>query len=703
MNVRFKITAIVCLLFAFAFAALAALSPVYTKTSVKAEDLPDYDGVSRVIVGKDGFLFSASTDKTDGYGDYTGRTYYTGQELENRAAALSDTAKELEEYGCRSLFVFIPSKMSVYEDNLPDNVRSKKAVSRRYGALVGAAAEKGLSVLDLSETFSALKDENLLFHTCADELNDVGGFYLYNAVCDKLGENMKKAVLEEYTVTYSEETAYPLTREYRNETGKTVPNKTYTFEEKNKTYEDAGLVFENTVSTTVPEENRENGYSYPLICVFDTGAAKSCRTFFSASSSLCVFRTNMNADRAVLQAAKPQIAVFLIYETEFYRMPEKEQGVPVETEISAKPVIKDSAWSDVNRYVIFGECEKNSTVTVYGGTEVCYAYTEDGDFCIEVTVENIQTELSLYAKTDGKSESEKTAVTAVFEGAGYKNVVIGLDGHLHYEETVPDYLGTNLYSQETLDGYIRYMQAKAERIHAVSPDTEIIYVIAPNHLTIYPETAPDRLKQQKVSDDSRLSQLLDAFKDIKYVKFIDLKTALLKAKETAPYRIYNKTDTHWNELGAYYAYTEIMGYISKKFPAAAPDSLDAFNVYTEDVAGGDMANFLGVNLNSVKEHGVYVRAKNGLKSGIVKDHSMNFANAWFSDMHEFVIDNGTLPTMIMYRDSFSTNLMSFLAEKFSYSRFHTMWDYPEELELYEQMKPDYIIIEYVERGLGALS
>ena len=703
MNVRFKIIALVCLILAFAFAALAALSPVYTKTSVKAEDLPDYDGKSRVIVGKDGFLFSASTEKTDGYGDYTGKTYYTEQELENIAAALLDTAKELEEAGCRSLFVFIPSKMAVYEDKLPHNVYDKRAKERRYGALAGAAAEKGLSVLDMTQRFLSIKDENLLFHTASDELNDIGGFYLYNAVCEKLGENMKPAELGDYTVKYSEETAYQLTREYRNETGKTVPNKTYTFESKNKTYEDADIVFENTVSTKVPEENRADGYSYPRICVFDTGAAKSSRAFFSASSSLCVFRTDMNADRAVMQAAKPQIAVFLIYETEFYRLPEKERELPVGTERTASPVIKDAAWSDSDKYVIFGECEKNCTVTVCGGKQTCSGYFSDGDFCIEVTVESVKTELSLYAKTDGKTESEKVVASATFDGGGYKNVVIGLDGHLHYEETVPDYLGTNLYSQGTLDGYIKYMKEKADRIHAVSPGTEIIYVIAPNHLTIYPETAPEWLQNRKVSDDSRLSQLLDAFKNVEYVKFIDLKTALTKAKETAPYRIYNKTDTHWNELGAYYAYVEIMNHISGKFPAAAPDSLDAFNVYTEDVAGGDMANFLGVNLNSVKEHGVYVRAKNGLKSGIVKDHSMNFANAWFSDMHEFEIDNGVLPTMIMYRDSFSTNLMSFLAEKFSHSRFHTMWDYPEELELYEQMKPDYIIIEYVERSLGGLS
>ena len=142
--------------------------------------------------------------------------------------------------------------------------------------------------------------------------------------------------------------------------------------------------------------------------------------------------------------------------------------------------------------------------------------------------------------------------------------------------------------------------------------------------------------------------------------------------------------------------------ISADFPAAAPDPLDDFNVFTKEVPGGDMANFLEVDLNDVTEHGVYVRAKNGLKSGINKDYSMNFSNAWFSDRHEFQTDNKELPTMIMYRDSFSTNLMSFLAEKFSYSVFYTMWEYPDDYDFIQEMQPDYIIIEHVERGLNGL-
>ncbi len=707
MDLKSRIIASVCVFSAFVFAVLAAAAPVYRHTVKKEETkASDYDGNSEVIVGSDGFLFRAYGEDSDEYGDFTGRNFYTSEELENTVSALRDTENMLGSANCRSLFVFIPSKMSVYADKLPENVRSKKAASNKFTQITEAARGEGLDVLDLTGEFSRIKNENLLFHTCSDSLNDVGGFYLYNAVCEKLngsfGLNMKKAKIGEYNVKYSLENNHPLTREYRNETGVTVSNKTYTFEEKKAAYVVSQTVSGSATSTRVPEENKTDGCDYPNICLFDTGAAGSCGKFFSSSASLCVYSPKITPDGAVISAAKPDIAVFLIYESELYRLPAKESPADVDKEKTSVPSIKASAFSDFDEFVIFGSCEKNCTVTVYGGAEIRSAYSYDGDFCIEVPVSDIVTGLTVCAKADGKAESDKAEVTARYSGEGYKNVVVGLDGHLHYEETLPDYLGTNRLSQSEIDGYVGYMKAKAERIHAVSPDTEIIYVIAPNHLTVYPETAPERLAKERAGGESKLDQLLAAFENIDYVKFIDLKTPLLEAKKTAPFRLYNKTDTHWNELGAYYAYSEIMKYVSEKFPAAAPDPLGAFNVYTADADGGDLANFLGVDLSAVKEHGVYVRAKNGLQSGIVKDHSMNFANAWFSDMHEFRIGKEGLPSMIMYRDSFSTNLMSFLAEKFSYSRFAPMWEYPEELDLYEEIKPDYIIYEFVERNLGGL-
>ena len=437
--------------------------------------------------------------------------------------------------------------------------------------------------------------------------------------------------------------------------------------------------------------------------MLDTGASEACRKFFSAYSAISVFRKGIVADETVIDRAKPEYAVIIINEDELSALPIKSNVIENETDVSAEPVINASAYTDADHCVIFGVCEKNSVVYVTGGEQDVSVRTEDGKFAVEVPIKQLNvSELSLYCKTDGKKASGTVSQLVNYRKAhGFKGVIIGKDGHLHYEETIGDYTGETLWSGETVAQYVGYLSAKADRIHEVSPNTKIIYVIAPNHLTIYPETAPDSLVPRK-SENSRLKQLIEAFKDNEKLAFLDLVTPMLEAKETAPYRLYNKTDTHWNELGAYYAYREIMNYIAADFPAAAPEPLDSFDIFTKTVAGGDMANFLEVDLNVVTEEGVYVRSKKALKSGISKDYSMNFANAWFSDYHEFEIDDDSLPTMIMYRDSYSTNLMSFMAEKFSHSVFYTMWERADEYDVYAKTQPDYIICEFVERSLGGL-
>jgi hypothetical protein len=392
----------------------------------------------------------------------------------------------------------------------------------------------------------------------------------------------------------------------------------------------------------------------------------------------------------------------MINENELSALPVKSDIIHNDTDISAAPVISASAYTDPGHVVLFGVCEEHTTVTVKGGERDVSIRAESGEFVIEVPI--LQTDesyISVSCLTDGKSESENISQKVKYTKMhGDKGVIIGKDGHLHYYETIGDYTGETLLSDDAVSAYVGYLSAKAARIHAVSPNTKIIYVVPPNHLTIYPETAPDNLTK---CDNSRLKQLVNAFKDNEDIAFLDLTTPLLEAKKTAPYRLYNKTDTHWNELGAYYAYREIMDYVAKDYPKAAPEPLESFNVFTRRVAGGDMANFLGLDLNVVTEEGVYVRSKTGLKSGINKDYSMNFANAWFSDYHEFNIGGEDLPTLLMYRDSFSTNLMSFLAEKFSHSVFYTMWERPDDLDAIAEMQPDYIIYELVERSLGGLS
>lgn len=688
MNKR-RIASYICFFLAFVLLVLAAAAPIYR------EGVPDYDEKYDVIEGSGGFLFRARGASSDELGDFSGKNLYTEDALSRTVTALTSIAGKLRDGGCGVLFVFVPSKMTVYRDRLPGNVARLYSAERKYTELLSALEGAGERTLDLTETFSRIKDGEQIYHTASDDLNDLGGFRLAEASLSALGLGAPKET--DYDISESSDTDYPLCREYRNETGKTVPNRTLTLTEKEPAYEeDAECAFEDTYATV------SAGGEGTLLVAYTDGAS-ACRKFFSPSAKRAVFREGIAADDAVTEKYAPDNAVFVICENALGRLPRDTAPVPTEEGVSSTPAVTDVVHSDSDCVVIFGTAEANSAITVRGGEETVTVRTTNGLFAAEVRVPVDGTAgLSVTAKTDGKAQSDPVAVSAEYDpGTGYKNVVVGKDGHLHYQETVPDFTGETAYPPETLAGYVGYIRSIADRIHSVSPDTKVIFLVAPNHLTIYPETAPDDLYAMR-SDVTRLGQFTEAFRDDDKIIFPDLTRELTEALKTAPFRLYNKTDTHWNELGAYYAYAAVMRLISRDFPSAAPDPLSDFNVFTKLVPGGDMANFLGADLNAVNEEGVFVRSKNGLASGINKDYSMNFENAWFSDQHEFTVDDPSLPTMIMYRDSFSTNLMSFMAEKFRKSVFHTMWEYPEELELYREMQPDYVIIERVERNLGGI-
>ena len=689
-----RIAALVCIFCAVVLIILSAALPLYGGGA----KVKQYNGKDDVIAGSDGFLFDASA-----LPGFCGEDLYTEDLLKRHVEALEELADGLYGLcGCRSIFVTVPSKISVYRDRLPSELQKKYSETRRYTQLSAALEGAGLDVIDAGPYFYGHGNTEQLYHTASDQLNDVGGMNVYGMVADHLDEKYgEKIVLpdtSDYELEITYDASYPLCREYRNATGEEIPNRTVALKEKSVGYTDAGYDYEATSATS-------DGTDGITVCVYDTGASVSCRKFFSANVSLCVFRRGIVVDDAVAERAKPAYAVFILNEDELDALPVKAAEIEVGGDVSASPVIAETAYSDEMHFVIFGTAEKNSVIKVKGGETDTELYTESGRFVAEVQIrtEPKETTLNVTSTASGKRESEPVPLDVRYSQRNSdKGVVIGKDGHLHYAETVPDFTGETLLDGYTLEQYVNYLNAKADRIHAVSPQTKIIYVIPPNHLTIYPETAPDSLAARK-SDDTRLSQFIKAFEGSDKIAFLDLRTALTEAKKTAPYRLYNKTDTHWNELGAYYACKEILEYVAKDYPGSAPDPLESFDVFTKTVPGGDMAKFLGADLNSVTEEGVYVRAANGLKSGISKDYSMNFENAWFSDYHEFEIRDESLPTMIMYRDSFSTNMMSFLSEKFSKSVFYNMWEYPDQTDLYGEMKPDYIIFEFVERSLGGLS
>jgi len=87
-----------------------------------------------------------------------------------------------------------------------------------------------------------------------------------------------------------------------------------------------------------------------------------------------------------------------------------------------------------------------------------------------------------------------------------------------------------------------------------SQGIQYIFLVAPNKQSIYSEYLPDSIRYS--STKSRLDQLMDYLKQDSNLEVVDLREDFHKVKLS--HKIYEKTDTHWSELGAFYAYRAVM-------------------------------------------------------------------------------------------------------------------------------------------------
>ena len=357
--------------------------------------------------------------------------------------------------------------------------------------------------------------------------------------------------------------------------------------------------------------------------------------------------------------------------------------------------------ADGSRYCIAGKGEEGAKITVRGPSEFL-GFTEtkiiDGQFIIEIYLEKAaqDIEVQIYAQADGKEESDPLNVTiGKNEHREDKMTYIGKNNHIHYRDTLNDFFGVDLFSDRDLEK----MKEGAEQLQRKLIDeglkTKVIIFVSPNHGTIYPETMSDFLKNQKVGDDSKLKQLTDTFKN-STVKFINPYNRLMKEKEN--YFIYNRTDTHWNELGAYFGYCELFEYISETFPNAKPRPMSDFNIYNAIVKGGDLIPMLQFDQSVYIENAPVVRVKNPTAIDRTSDE-IPYQETWYHEFHEYESKDTSKPNILMYRDSFSISMMSYMAETANKITFYNMWDYNIDINYVKQLHPDFLVIQKVERDL----
>jgi hypothetical protein len=155
-----------------------------------------------------------------------------------------------------------------------------------------------------------------------------------------------------------------------------------------------------------------------------------------------------------------------------------------------------------------------------------------------------------------------------------------------------------------------------------------------------------------------------------------------------PVLLYPKTETHWNELGAFYGYRSIMTALARSIPIDHPEtlSLDHYNVKSFPYAGGDMA--VRVLFSPWRFDDTYVTVQPKMpfagieQSEVAHDHTL-YRNP-----------NGK-GRLVVFGDSFVHKLMPFLAQNFAEVHRYSA----EEVDgaVVAQLRPSAVVFQMVER------
>jgi hypothetical protein len=268
------------------------------------------------------------------------------------------------------------------------------------------------------------------------------------------------------------------------------------------------------------------------------------------------------------------------------------------------------------------------------------------------------------------------------------DVVLGRDGWLFYaaDGAIDDYAATRPFSRPELDAWRTTLQDTQDWLAARG--IAYVFVVAPDKHWIYPEFMPGGIGAHV--EPSRIDQLVEELRARSTVSVVDVRGALRAAR--ADGRLYHLTDTHWNDLGAFVAYEQVMRALEGQasLHARQRHELDLRRIPR---SGMDLARMLGLGRVMVEED-LQLEPKHGRQSHIVEP-----ARAGRALMDPRVVSEGPAgaPRAVVFRDSFGSAMIPFLAEHFSRAVY--LWQNNFDPEAVLNERADVVIQEWVGRHL----
>ncbi len=273
-------------------------------------------------------------------------------------------------------------------------------------------------------------------------------------------------------------------------------------------------------------------------------------------------------------------------------------------------------------------------------------------------------------------------------------VIVGKQGWLFYSGLPSDTTAPHLrpFQPQELEQWRRVLEARRDWL----ADRGIPYllVIAPDKQSIYPEMLPPGLQCQEQTV-SRQDQLLAYLRSHATVDVLDLRPSLRQAK--AVERVYFRTDSHWNDRGAFVAYQQILAALAARFPELTPLPRSAFQAVTRDMPGGDLAQMLKLS-DRLHDDKLELLPLAPLARRTSETVPMN-DKARLPHLQPIVMERAGAAgrKALVFYDSFGELLVPFLSEHFARTVY-----LPEDVldpAMVERERPDVVIQEIVERKL----
>lgn len=275
--------------------------------------------------------------------------------------------------------------------------------------------------------------------------------------------------------------------------------------------------------------------------------------------------------------------------------------------------------------------------------------------------------------------------------------LIGKDKWFFYytPEILDDFTGTNVPINPTLlSNTCNNMSSISTYLSSKGITT--LFVLIPDKKTIYREQYPSGIKNPYGIYAS--DQIQEYLNNNSILNYFDLRSFLFMNKSKGTLYSQQIDNAHWNYLGAFLGTTEICKELSKyDSRIKVQDLKDCTIIYSEEktLFNGSIP---------ISESCPFVST--GFEKAITNDDSFleQFPMLTYNgrpDVYKkrFINVDNNLPKILFIGDSYSEKMVEYLSQSFSETTFLHTADLPHMAEIIDVIKPDFVLIESVERML----